>query len=118
MKRLRTILLLFGILSAGGIILLLTPRLWQDKIEIVLNKNFLSSKGWQISIGTIKGHLFSTVIMEDILLWHQDGSNVLSNEVSSKINLPQMEYLKPPRLYVIILIRLFLFSWMTHSNEP
>ena len=87
MKRLRTILLLLGILCAGGIILLLTPRLWQDKIEIVLNENILSSKGWQISIGTIKGHLFSTVIMEDILLWHQDGSNVLSNEVSSKINL-------------------------------
>ena len=41
MKRLRTILLLFGILCAGGIILLLTPRLWQDKIEIVLNENFL-----------------------------------------------------------------------------
>jgi len=87
MKQLKTVLLLLGILFAGGIVLLLTPGLWQNKIETVLNEKFLSDKGWHISIGNLKGHFFTTVIMKDVLLWHIDGSNVLSNEIRSKINI-------------------------------
>ena len=59
----------------------------ENKIETVLNEKFLSEKGWHLSIGTLKGHFFTTVIMEDILLWHIDGSNVLSNKIRSKINI-------------------------------
>ena len=87
MKSLKTILFVLGILFSGGVVLILTPGIWQNKIETVLNEKFLSEKGWHISIGTLKGHFFTTVIMEDILLWHIDGSNVLSNKIRSKINI-------------------------------
>ena len=87
MKSLKTILFVLGILFSGGVVLILTPGIWQNKIETVLNEKFLSEKGWHLSIGTLKGHFFTTVIMEDILLWHIDGSNVLSNKIRSKINI-------------------------------
>ena len=86
MKKVRTLIILLGICFLIGLFLILRPGFWHDKIESILNKKYLTDNGWHLSIGAMEGHLFTSMILEDILVEHDDGSIFLAKSIKSTMN--------------------------------
>ena len=86
MKKVRTLIILFGISFLIGLFLVFRPEFWHDKIESIINKKYLTDNGWHLSIRAMEGHLFTSVILKDILVEHEEGSIFLAKSIKSTMN--------------------------------
>ncbi|MDP6533065.1 MAG: translocation/assembly module TamB domain-containing protein [Candidatus Marinimicrobia bacterium] len=86
MKKIRTglITLIFALAIAGAF--LFKVSFWETKVEQFLNEN-ISQDGWTAAIGSLNGHLLSTVSAENIQFFHQDSTQVMVAYSEANINI-------------------------------
>jgi hypothetical protein len=86
MKRFFQILLpIIGVIV--GVIIILTPGLWQYQLESYINSRILNPNRWEISIGNIEGHLLTDISGRNIKLVHANGSQISIPEIRANFNL-------------------------------
>ncbi|MEE9189488.1 MAG: translocation/assembly module TamB domain-containing protein [Candidatus Neomarinimicrobiota bacterium] len=70
-----------------GIIIMLTPGLWQYQLESYMNSHILRPNNWEISIGNIEGHLLTEISGKNIKLVHASGSQIRVPEIRANLNI-------------------------------
>ncbi|MBT3216423.1 MAG: hypothetical protein HOD97_00225 [Candidatus Marinimicrobia bacterium] len=86
MKKTKTTFILFilAIVIAGGF--LSRVSLWEANIEAFLNGN-IKQGGWKATIGSLDGHLLSTVSAHNIQFEHRDSTQVIVSYTETNINI-------------------------------
>ena len=62
------------------------PSFWQEKIDHSL-KEQLSKQGWAINTNKFKGHLFTTLTANDVLLTHDNGASLYFPKIKAGLGL-------------------------------
>ena len=70
------------------LMILLRVAVWGEFIQKKLNEK-ITSTGWSIDVGSSSGTLFGTMLLQNISLSHQDGSQILIKK--SSINFGHIE---------------------------
>ena len=62
------------------------PSFWQEKIDHSL-KEQLSKQGWAINTNKFKGHLFTSLTANDVLLTHDNGASLYFPKINASLGL-------------------------------
>ena len=62
------------------------PSFWQKKIDYSL-KEQLSKQGWAINTNKFKGHLFTSLTANDVLLTHDNGASLYFPKIKTSLGL-------------------------------
>ncbi|NOZ03241.1 MAG: hypothetical protein GXO92_01340 [FCB group bacterium] len=86
MKKISQILAISLVLIGLAAFLLLQPSIWQTRIESYINNKVFKTGEWQVSIGELGGHLFTTVVGKDVKFTNSKGSQITVPQIRAKIN--------------------------------
>jgi autotransporter translocation and assembly factor TamB len=87
MKRALIIFVSLTLVVSLAAAFLLRPAIWRGQIESYLNHRILEDAGWQISIGALNGHLFTTIQGTDFVFHHASGAVLTLPSLQAKVNL-------------------------------
>ena len=101
MKILKSSLFILSIIIITIIFALLTPSLWQNKIEDQLNKQLSNRGDWKVKFHKLKGHMLFNISIDSLYLSNPNSSSVSISNVDLKLNIlkslfayPSIKYLK------------------------
>ena len=83
-QKIYPLIALVSILLAVAIIF--RPSFWQNKIDHSL-KEQLSKQGWAINTNKFKGHLFTSLTANDVLLTHDNGASLYFPKIKASLGL-------------------------------
>ena len=82
MKILKSSLFILSIIIITIIFALLTPSLWQNKIEDQLNKQLSNRGDWKVKFHKLKGHMLFNISIDSLYLMR--GYLVMNNQFQKK----------------------------------